>query len=277
MWELDPKEGWVPKNWCFRTVVLEKTLERSLDSKEIKLVNPIGNQPWIFTGKTDAEAKPRRQWRTGKPGMLQSIGSQRFGHDLLTDWITTTNPHSISSCFRGTKAQEVKSGSISHSVVSNSLPPLWTVAHQAPLFMGFPKQEYWSGPPFPSQGNGIFLTQGSNLLLLYWQADSLLLSHHGTPRHGKFKQHVQCHSRKLWKTLAGTYVSSLLGQGLFSVKSALLFIQCQILITFPNSNKLEDSLSLLLVFTLSYKHGFYSWYLCPLFILCDTSMTNQST
>ena len=82
--------------------------------------------------------------------MLQSIGSQRFGHDLLTDLITTTNPHSISSCFRGTKAQEVKSGSISHSVVSNSLPPLWTVAHQAPLFMGFPKQEYWNWLLFPS-------------------------------------------------------------------------------------------------------------------------------
>ena len=161
MWELDPKEGWVPKNWCFRTVVLEKTLESALDCKEIKPVNPIGNQPWIFTGKTDAEANPRRQWRTGKPGMLQSIGSQRFGHDLLTDWITTTNPHSISSCFRGTKAQEVKSGSISHSVMSNSLQPLWTVARQAPLFMGFPRQEYWSGLPFPSQGNGIFLTQVS--------------------------------------------------------------------------------------------------------------------
>ena len=251
MWELDPKEGWVPKNWCFRTVVLEKTLESALDCKEIKPVNPIGNQPWIFTGKTDAEANPRRQWRTGKPGMLQSIGSQRFGHDLLTDWITTTNPHSISSCFRGTKAQEVKSGSISHSVMSNSLQPLWTVARQAPLFMGFPRQEYWSGLPFPSQGNGIFLTQGSNLLLLYWQADSLLLSHHRTPRHGKFKQPVQCYSRKLWKTLARTYVSSLLGQGLFSVKSALLFIQCQILITFPNPNKLEDSLSLPLVFTIT--------------------------
>ena len=56
MWELDYKESWVPKNWCFWTVVLEKTLERPLDCKEIKLVNPIGNQSWIFIGRTDAEA-----------------------------------------------------------------------------------------------------------------------------------------------------------------------------------------------------------------------------
>ena len=56
MWELDHKEGWLPKNWCFRIVVLEKTLESPLDSKEIKLVNPKGNQSWIFIGGTDAES-----------------------------------------------------------------------------------------------------------------------------------------------------------------------------------------------------------------------------
>ena len=56
MWELDLKEGWVPKNWCFQTVVLEKTLESPLDSKEIKSINPKVNQPWIFIGRTDAEA-----------------------------------------------------------------------------------------------------------------------------------------------------------------------------------------------------------------------------
>ena len=57
MWELDPKEGWAQKNLCFWTVVLEKTLESPLDSKEIKPVNPKGNQPWIFIGRTDAEAE----------------------------------------------------------------------------------------------------------------------------------------------------------------------------------------------------------------------------
>ena len=62
MWELGHKEGWVPKNWCFRTVVLEKTLESSLDSKEIKAINPKGNQPWIFIGRTDAEAETPILW-----------------------------------------------------------------------------------------------------------------------------------------------------------------------------------------------------------------------
>ena len=56
MWELNHKEGWALKNWCFWTVVLEKTLEIPLNSKEIQPVNPKGNQPWIFVERTDAEA-----------------------------------------------------------------------------------------------------------------------------------------------------------------------------------------------------------------------------
>ena len=57
MWELDYKESWAQKNWCFWTVVLEKTLESLLDCKEIKPVNPKGTQSWIFIGRTDAEAE----------------------------------------------------------------------------------------------------------------------------------------------------------------------------------------------------------------------------
>ena len=57
MWELDHKEGWVLKNWCFWTVVLEKTLESALDCKEIQPVNPKGNQSWIFIGRTDVKLK----------------------------------------------------------------------------------------------------------------------------------------------------------------------------------------------------------------------------
>ena len=135
MWELDCEEGWAPKNWCFWTVVLEKTLESPLDCKDIKPVNPKGNQSWIFIGRTDAEAEApilwhlmwranslektlmlgkieggrrrgprkmrwldgittqwtwvwassRRWWRTEKPGMLQSIRSQRVGHNWATE------------------------------------------------------------------------------------------------------------------------------------------------------------------------------------------------
>ena len=62
MWELDYKESWVPKNWCFWTVVLEKTLESPLDYKEIQAVHPKGNQSWIFIGRTDAEAKASILW-----------------------------------------------------------------------------------------------------------------------------------------------------------------------------------------------------------------------
>ena len=67
--------------------------------------------------------------------------------------------------------------SFSCQVVSDSFVNLWTVAHQAPLFMGFPRQEYWSGLPFLSPGS--FPTQGLNLYLRHWQADSLPLSHQG--------------------------------------------------------------------------------------------------
>ena len=61
MWVLDHKEGWMPKNWCFQ-IVLEKTLESPLGSKEIKPVHPKGNQPWIFFRRTDAEADAPILW-----------------------------------------------------------------------------------------------------------------------------------------------------------------------------------------------------------------------
>jgi len=142
MWELELKEGWALKNWCFWIVELEKTLENPLDSNEIKPVNPKGNQSWICIGSTDAEteasilwpldvksrligkdpdagkdqrqeekgedrgrdgwmasltqrtwvwADSRRRWRTGKPGVLQFMGSQRVGHNSA--WTATTILH----------------------------------------------------------------------------------------------------------------------------------------------------------------------------------------
>ena len=62
MWELDYEEGWALKNWCFRTVVLEKTLESPLDCKEIQPVHPKGNQSWKFIGRTDAESETPILW-----------------------------------------------------------------------------------------------------------------------------------------------------------------------------------------------------------------------
>ena len=138
MWELDYKESWVLKNWCFWTVVLEKTLESPLDCKEIQPVHSEGDQSWIVTGRTDSEAETpnslatwcqelthlkrpwcwerlkvggegddrgwnawvasptrgtwvwtsfRSSWWTGKPGILQSEGAQRFG----LDWVVELN------------------------------------------------------------------------------------------------------------------------------------------------------------------------------------------
>ena len=84
MWELDPKEGWMPKNWCFWTVVSEKTLESPLNCREIKPVNPKGNQFWIFIGTSGAEAEyfGHLMWRASSLEntlMLGKIEGRRRG------------------------------------------------------------------------------------------------------------------------------------------------------------------------------------------------------
>ena len=89
--QLDHKEGWTPKNWCFQTVVLEKTLEISSDSQEVKPINPKGNQPWILIGRTDAKAEVPIIWPpdakcgltgkdpdAGKDGRWKRKGGQRM-------------------------------------------------------------------------------------------------------------------------------------------------------------------------------------------------------
>ena len=81
MWELDYKASWVLKNWCCLTVVLEKTLESSLDCKEIKPVNPQENQSWIFIGRTDAEAETPILWPPDTKNQL--IGKD---HEVGQDW-----------------------------------------------------------------------------------------------------------------------------------------------------------------------------------------------
>ena len=80
MSELDHKELWVPKNWWFWTVVLEKTLESPLDSKEIKPVSPKGNQPWIFIRRTDAETEAPILWPPDKKSRLIGNDSDAGGN-----------------------------------------------------------------------------------------------------------------------------------------------------------------------------------------------------
>ena len=116
--EMDHKESWGSSNWCFLTVVLEKTLENLLDSKEIKPLKPKGSQPWIFIQRTDAEIEVPVLWPcTGKNRLigkyrdalkdwgqdceLQSAGSQRVGQD----WVTELN-------WRGYKEMHLSSTNI---------------------------------------------------------------------------------------------------------------------------------------------------------------------
>ena len=86
MWKLDRKEGWVPNNWCFWRVVLEKTLQSPLDCKEIQPINPNENQPWKFIGRTDAKAQTPMFWPhdaksqlVGQILMLEKIEGRRRG------------------------------------------------------------------------------------------------------------------------------------------------------------------------------------------------------
>ena len=102
-WELNHKEGWVPKNWCFQTVVLEKTLESPLDCKEIKLVNPKENQQWIFIGRTDAAGEASvlwspdaKRWLLGKdPDAGKDWGQEEKGtvENEMVGWHHWLNRH----------------------------------------------------------------------------------------------------------------------------------------------------------------------------------------
>ena len=82
MWEFDHKERWMPKNWCFWTMVLEKTPESPLDCKEIQPFSPKGNQLWIFIGRTDAEAEAPILWPPD--GKSQLIGKDP---DAEKEWV----------------------------------------------------------------------------------------------------------------------------------------------------------------------------------------------
>ena len=103
MWELDYKESWALKNWCFWTVVLEKTLESLLDSKEIQPVHPKGDQSWVFIGRTDVEAEipilwllDMKNWLIGKDtdaGKDRRQEEKRVTEDEMVGWDHWLNGH----------------------------------------------------------------------------------------------------------------------------------------------------------------------------------------
>ena len=103
IWELDYKQSWAPKNWCFWTVVLEKTLESPLDCKEIQPVHSEGDQSWVFIGRTDAEAETPilcspdvKSWLIGKdPDAGKDWGQEEKGktEDEMVGWYHWLNGH----------------------------------------------------------------------------------------------------------------------------------------------------------------------------------------
>ena len=113
--ELGHKEGWVPKNWCFQTVVLEKTLESLLDSKEIKPVSPKGNLPLLLIGRTDAEAEApilwppdAKSWLIGKDpdaGEDQRQEEKRTTEDEMVGWHHWLNGHEFGQALEDGEGQ----------------------------------------------------------------------------------------------------------------------------------------------------------------------------
>ena len=106
MWELDHKEGWALKNWCFWTVVFQKTLESSLDCKEIQPVHPKGGQSWVFIGRTEVEAETpilwppdEKSWLTGKdPDAGRDWGQEEKGWQRMRWLDGITDSMDMSLC-----------------------------------------------------------------------------------------------------------------------------------------------------------------------------------
>ena len=140
MWELDCEESWAPNNWCFWTVVLEKTLESASDCKEIKPIHPKGNQSWIFIGRTDAEAESPIPWPpdaksclTGKdPDSGKDWGQEEKGmtEDEM-DGVANSMNMSLSKLWELVVDREAWSAVVCGITKSRTWRSNWTTSHQS--------------------------------------------------------------------------------------------------------------------------------------------------
>ena len=125
MRELDHKEHWVPKNGCFQIVVLEKTLESPLDCKEIKPVNPKGNQPCIFIGRTDAEAEALTHWE--RPWCWKDWGQEMgMTEDEIAGWYHWLNGHESEQTLGDSEGQEAWCAALHEVTKSRTQLSDWT-------------------------------------------------------------------------------------------------------------------------------------------------------
>ena len=189
MWVLDCEKGSVPKNWWFWTVMLEKILESPLDCKEIQPVHSKGDQSWDFFGRNDAKAETPilwppdvKSWLIGKDSDAgKDWGQEEKGttEDEMAGWHHQHDGHEfgwtlgvgdrqggLACCNSWGRKESDPNGRLNWTELRDitsycmlsaqscltlfAIP--WTAAHQAPLFMEFSQQEYWSGLPVPPPG-----------------------------------------------------------------------------------------------------------------------------